>query len=319
MRDLRERARYLLAAAGMQEVITYALTTLEAIAKVTPKEELAIYPPYRMVNPISSDHEYLRTTLRPTLLQALAPNLRYQKGEVAIFEAARTYQRPDSRPKGEADAPRGADALPVEREHVTGAITGRRLDRWGRPSDESVDFFDAKAYVEALFAGINVDAEYAPATEYAMTPGRTAEMRVGGNRVGVLGQVHPDVAASFDIHHDVYLFDIVLDHLLPFAGTQKRMQPISRFPAVEQDLALIVDEDVPAGAMQRLMESAPLVRSARIFDVYRGEQVPAGKKSVAFDLVYQSDDHTLTDDEVAKTQRKLLERLRREFGAELRA
>jgi phenylalanyl-tRNA synthetase beta chain len=134
----------------------------------------------------------------------------------------------------------------------------------------------------------------------------------------MLAQVHPQVAASFDIGQDVYLFDIVLDDLLPFAGEQKRMQPISRFPAVEQDIALIVDEDVSAGAMQRVMESAQLVRSARIFDVYRGDQVREGKKSVAFDLVYQSEDHTLTDDEVAKAQRKLLERLRREFGAELR-
>jgi phenylalanyl-tRNA synthetase beta chain len=270
-----------------------------------------------MVNPISSDHEYLRPTLRPTLLQALASNLRYEKAEIAIFEAARTYQRPDGRAPADG-APTGSEALPEEREHVTGVISGQRLDRWGRPSDEIVDFFDAKAYVEALFDGVNVDAEYVPASEYAMAPGRTAELRVNGVRVGMLAQVHPQVAASFDIGQDVYLFDIVLDDLLPFAGEQKRMQPISRFPAVEQDIALIVDEDVSAGAMQRVMESAQLVRSARIFDVYRGDQVREGKKSVAFDLVYQSEDHTLTDDEVAKAQRKLLERLRREFGAELR-
>ncbi|MEX2225696.1 MAG: phenylalanine--tRNA ligase subunit beta [Dehalococcoidia bacterium] len=317
LRDLRERARDVLAAAGMQEVITYALTTLGAIAKLTPKEDLAIHPPYRMVNPISAEHEYLRPTLRPSLLQTLAANLRFDKGEIAIFEAARTYQRPESRAE-QVDAYPGADALPDEREHITGVVSGRRPDRWGRPSDHSVDFFDAKAYVEALFDGVNVDAEYVPVTEYAMAPGRSAEVRVGGHRVGVLAQVHPDVAAGFDIQQDVYLFDIVLDDVLPFAGRRKRMQRISRFPAVEQDIALIVDEDVPAGAMQRVMESAQLVRSARIFDVYRGDQVPAGKKSVAFDLVYQSEDHTLTDDEVAKAQRKLLERLKREFGAELR-
>jgi phenylalanyl-tRNA synthetase beta chain len=116
----------------------------------------------------------------------------------------------------------------------------------------------------------------------------------------------------------VYVFDIVLDDVLPYALKQRRMQSVSRFPAVEQDIALIVDEDVPAGAMQRVLQDATLVRSARIFDVYRGDQVPAGKKSVAFDLFYQAEDHTLTDDEVAKAQRKVLERLRREFGAELR-
>jgi phenylalanyl-tRNA synthetase beta chain len=251
------------------------------------------------------------------VLQTLSANLRFQKGEVAIFEAARTYQRPSERAPRDG-GPLGAHALPDEREHVTGVVSGRRLDRWGSPSDEPVDFFDAKAYVEALFDGLNVDAEYVAATEHAMAPGRTAEVRVGGQRVGVLAQLHPEVAASFDIDQDVYVFDIVLDDVLPFALKQRRMQSVSRFPAVEQDIALIVDEDVPAGAMQRVLQDAALVRSARIFDVYRGDQVPAGKKSVAFDLFYQSEDHTLTDDEVAKAQRKVLERLRREFGAELR-
>ncbi|HET6614507.1 MAG TPA: phenylalanine--tRNA ligase subunit beta, partial [Dehalococcoidia bacterium] len=259
-RDLRERARDLLAEAGMQEVITYALTTLDALAKVTPKEDLAIYPPYRMVNPISAEHEYLRPTLRASVLQTLSANLRFQKGEVAIFEAARTYQRPSERAPRDG-GPLGAHALPDEREHVTGVVSGRRLDRWGSPSDEPVDFFDAKAYVEALFDGLNVDAEYVAATEHAMAPGRTAEVRVGGQRVGVLAQLHPEVAASFDIDQDVYVFDIVLDDVLPFALKQRRMQSVSRFPAVEQDIALIVDEDVPAGAMQRVLQDAALVRS----------------------------------------------------------
>ena len=91
------------------------------------------------------------------------------------------------------------------------------------------------------------------------------------------------------------------------------MAPVPRFPAVEQDLALIVDESVPAGALRSVIEATPLVREARIFDVYHGEQVPPGRKSVAFAVQYQSPDHTLTDDEVAKAQRKLVERLRREY------
>jgi phenylalanyl-tRNA synthetase beta chain len=270
-----------------------------------------------MVNLISAEHEYLRPTLRASLLQTLASNLRYQKGEVAIFEAARTYQRPEERERRDG-APQGEEKLPDEREHVTGAVTGRRLDRWGRPADEWLDFFDAKACVDALFDGLNITPEYVASSEYGMTPGRSAEVRVAGTRVGMLAQLHPEVAQEFGIAQDVYLFDIVLDDVLPYAGKQKVMRPVSKFPAVEQDIALMVDEDVAAGALLGAIESTALVESARIFDVYRGDQVPAGKKSVAFDLVYQSGDHTLTDDEVAKAQRKLIERLRREFGAELR-
>jgi phenylalanyl-tRNA synthetase beta chain len=308
LRELREQAAEVLASAGMQEVITYSLTTTELLARVTPKEDLAIYPPVRIANPITSEHEVLRTTLRASLLQTIAENLRYRKGETAIFETARVYHgRTASEP-----------ALPEEREHVTGAITGRRLDRWGTPSPESVDFFDAKAYVEDVLSGLNVVAEYSTSSEFAFAPGRTAEVRVGGQRVGIVGQVHPDVAAEFGIEQDVYVFDLDLNELLPHTGVQKKMAPLPRFPAVEQDLALTVDESTPAGSLQAAIESSSLVRTARVFDVYRGDQVPSGKKSIAFTVTYQSLDHTLTDDDVAKAQRKIVERLKREFGAEQR-
>ncbi len=317
LRELRERARELLAEAGMQEVITYALTTMDLLARVTPKEDLAIYPPFRVINPLSADHEFLRTTLRASILQTVASNLRYQKGEMAIFETARSFQRPDER-LPQSGRPFGEEAMPDEREHVTGAVTGLRADRWGRPGSDPVDFFDAKAYVEDLLRGLNIRVEYVAADEHAFAPGRTAEIRVDGRRAGVVGQIHPDVAARFDIDQDVYLFDVVLDDLEPSAGVQRKMTQVPRFPSVEQDLSLIVDDDMPAGRLQQAIEATALVRSAHVFDVYRGEQVPPGKKSVAFSVSYQSNDHTLTDDDVAKAQRKIIERLRREFGAEQR-
>jgi len=251
------------------------------------------------------------------MLQTLASNLRYQEGEVALFETARTYQRPDER-IAQSGRPVGEELLPLETEHVIGAVSGRRLDRWGRPGEERTDFYDAKAYLDDLLRGLAISAEYAPADEFAMVPGRTAEVRVDGERVGVIGQVHPDVAEAFEVEQEAFLFDLSLDALLPHAGAARKARPVSRFPAVEQDLALIVDRDTPAGAVRAAIESAALVREARVFDVYTGDQVPAGKKSLAFSLLYQSDDHTLTDDEVARAQRKLLERLRREFAAELR-
>jgi phenylalanyl-tRNA synthetase beta chain len=317
LRSLRERARDLLAEAGMTEVVSYSMTTMDALERVVPKEDLAIYRPYRVVNPISADHEYLRPTLRASLLQTLASNLRFQKGEVAIFETARTYQRSDER-LPQSGEPIGAELLPEEKEQVIGVVTGRRLDRWARPSDEVLDFFDAKAYLEDLLHGLGVSAEYVPANEYGFVPGRTAEVRVGDQPVGVIGQVHPDVAAAFEIEQEAFVFDVTLDALLPFAGGTPKAREVSRFPAVEQDLALIVDRETPAGALLQAIRSAALVREARVFDVYTGDQVPPGKKSLAFSLLYQAEDHTLTDEEVARAQRKLLERLRRDFGAELR-
>ncbi len=317
LRTLREHARDTLAEAGMTEVVSYSMTTMEALERVVPKEDLAIYRPYRVVNPISADHEYLRPTLRASVLQTLASNLRFQQGEVAIFETARTYQRPDER-LPQSGEPIGAERLPDEREQVIGAVTGRRLDRWGRPGDETLDFFDAKAYLEDLLRALGVSAEYVPVNEYGFVPGRTAEVRVADTRVGVIGQVHPDVAAAFEIEQEAFVFDLTLDALLPFTGDRPKAHTVSRFPAVEQDLALIVDRETPAGALLQVIRSAALVREVRVFDVYMGDQVPPGKKSLAFSLLYQSDDHTLTDEEVARAQRKLIERLRRDFSAELR-
>ncbi|HYM15359.1 MAG TPA: phenylalanine--tRNA ligase subunit beta [Dehalococcoidia bacterium] len=317
LRELRERARDVLAAAGMTEVITYSLTTLEAIERVVPREHLAIYPPYRMVNPISADHEYLRPTLRASILQTLAANLRYQKGEVAIFEAARTYHHPDQR-LAQSGRPFGEEALPDEQEHLVAAVTGRRFDRWGRPSTDAVDFFDACAYLDDLLHGLGVVALRVVATEHGFVPGRTAEIQVAGERIGVIGQVHPDVAAAFGVEQDAFVFDLTLDALAPHIGGVRKARPVSKFPAVEQDIALVVDADMPAAEVRAIIESTALVREARIFDVYTGDQVPPGKKSLAFALVYQSDDHTLTDDEVARAQRRLLERLRRDLAAELR-
>lgn len=317
LRELRERARDLLVDAGMQEVITYSVTTLELLGRVMPKEELAIYPPYRVLNPISAEHEHLRPTLRASLLAALASNLRFEEGPVAIFETARVYLRHDDGTERRARQP-GEEALPVEREHVCGVVSGRRPDRWGHPSEERLDFFDAKAYVEDLFHGLGVRGEYTAATEHAMAPGRTAELRVEGALAGVIGQVHPDVAAQFGIEQDAYLFDIELDALLPYATDRRAMRDVSRFPAVTQDLALVVDAATPAGDVRRIIEAAPLVRSAEVFDVYTGDQVPAGRKSLAFSVQWQAADHTLTDEEVARAQRKLVERLRRECGADLR-
>jgi phenylalanyl-tRNA synthetase beta chain len=126
------------------------------------------------------------------------------------------------------------------------------------------------------------------------------------------------VAAEFGIEQDVFLFDLELDKLLSSAGSQRKMAEVIRYPAVEQDLALIVDEGTSAGALEAAIRSASLVQSAAVFDVYRGGQVPPGKKSIAFAVTYQAPDHTLTDEEVAKTQRKIVERLKREFSAEVR-
>jgi phenylalanyl-tRNA synthetase beta chain len=294
----------------MQEVITYSLTTLEALGQVVPPEELATYPPLRVANPVSAEHEYLRPVLRASLLKALAANVRQREGELALFEAARVYvpgpegSRPETSSRGPA---RGTEpeGLPQEREHVVGVVTGQREDRWGRASDEPVDFYDAKGYVEAALRSLGVELTFQEATDYGLVPGGTADLLADGRKVGTLAQ-------------DVYLFELVVDELLPSVGDVRRYQPLSRFPPVVEDVALLVDRQLPAEGVRAVIEEHDLVYRAELFDVYEGGRMPSGKKSLAFSLTYQSPDHTLTDEEVAQARRAIVERLRQELGAELR-
>jgi phenylalanyl-tRNA synthetase beta chain len=306
-RELRERVRDILVAAGMQEVITYSLTDRESLAKVLSPEELTSHPPLRVANPMSRQQEYLRTTLRTSLLETLAANLGHRRAQLAaLFETARVYL---SRP----------DDLPQEVECLAGVVSGGRLDRWGHPSEESAEFYDAKAYLDFLFDRLGLTAAYQDSEDFALLPGRSAEVRLDGQRVGLVGQVHPRVAAAFDIQQDVFLFELNLEALLPYTGKHRRYQPLSRFPAVEEDIAIVVDEGVPAADVQAIIEGFPLVQRATLFDVYTGPPVPAGKKSLAYSVAYQSFEHTLTDAEVQRERRRILERLSHQAGAVLRS
>ena len=304
LRDLRERLRDALAAAGMQEIITYSLTTQDELRRVLPAEQIPAL--LKVVNPLSTEHEYLRPVLRGSVLRTLAANVRHTDGEIALFEASRVY------------LPR-EDELPIEQEHVVGVVAGRHEDRWGRVSDEPVDFFDAKGYVEAALRAAGVVGAFSAAEEHGLLPGRTAAVQVGNETVGVVGQVHPDVAASFGLDQDVYLFELVVDHLLPAVEEGVDYESLLRFPPVVQDIALLVDLTQTVEEVGTLIKQHELVRRVQLFDVYEGEGVPADKKSLAFSVTYQSDEKTLTDKEVAKAQAGILKRLQKDLGAELRA
>lgn len=304
-RDLRERVRDALSDAGMQEIISYSMTDMETLQKVLPKEDLAVAQPLRVANPLSRQYEYARTTLRHALLESLAANIRGNQALISLFETARVYM------------PREGD-LPDEVESVCGVVSGRLPDRWGRPTGDEAGFYDAKARVEHLLGRVRVAAEYREAADFAYLPGRTAEIFAGEARIGILGEIHPRVAEKFDIDRPVAMFELDLDALLPHVPEIPHFQPILQHPALEEDLAVIVADDVSAARVQALILASNLVRSARVFDVYSGDPIPKGKKSLAFAVSYQAEGKTLTDEDVAKERRRIIDRLQRELDAELR-
>ncbi|TAK79431.1 MAG: phenylalanine--tRNA ligase subunit beta, partial [Dehalococcoidia bacterium] len=306
--DLRARLSDALVAAGLQEVISYSLTTNEVLERVIPREDLALIRPLRLKNTQSSDRELMRPTLRHALLETLARNLNAGAEQVAIFEAARAFipRRDEGR------------VLPDEREQVVGAFAGFEVDRWGRATARRLDFFDAKGALEAALGALGVTTTYATHEEYGMLPGHVARLEAGGQPFGILGEVHPDTLEAFGIDQPAVLFEIDLALLLPHLPRRRATRSLSRFPAVTQDLAVVVDDSVTAGALQAIIEQSSMVVSASVFDVFKGGRLPAGKKSVALSIRYQSADRTLTSDDANKEQARILKRLEREFGAEQR-
>ncbi|WP_322795694.1 phenylalanine--tRNA ligase subunit beta [Tepidiforma sp.] len=305
---LREQLRDLAAALGFQEVITYTLTTREKLALVTDPADTVRRNPLGVVNPVSSQHAFLRTSMRSSVLEVYAANRRQAEGPLRLFEVGYEY------------LPVEGD-LPYERPVLCGVLGGAREGRWAVGGGDALDFFDAKGVVEAMLRAVGVRGSFVAAEEFGLLPGHTAKFGVGPEMVGVVGQVHPETAAAFDIEEPVFLFEIWVHDLVRHLPERPAYQPLSRFPAVRLDLAIVVDAAVPAGAVLELARShrSNGVRvAAELFDEYRGPGVGEGKKSLALRLWLRADDRTLTDEEAMKVRQGLLARLGREFGAELR-
>jgi phenylalanyl-tRNA synthetase beta chain len=151
-----------------------------------------------------------------------------------------------------------------------------------------------------------------------MVPGRSAQLVSGGTMIGIIGQVHPEVAARFDIDDDVYLFDLHMDALQSVLGSKPGYRPYSRFPATQQDIAVIVEKGIRAGQIEAIIRQGRFVVDVRPFDVYEGPPVPAGQKSVAFAVQYQAPDRTLAEEEVNRSRGRTLQQLQQQLGAQIR-
>jgi phenylalanyl-tRNA synthetase beta chain len=302
--SLRERVRDILVGCGIQEVITYSLTSLSTLERVDPGWQIG--HPLRVANPLTREQEYLRTNLRANLLSAYSANEKRWENDIQLFEIGKVY------------LPR-KDDLPEEREILAGILGRPQQQRLWRKVEQTLDFFTAKGILETLFNRLGIRVHFEPTEVPILLPGRTAKIVIDNETVGLVGEIHPKIAKSFDISSpSVSFFELDLQGLLPFTTQAPRYYPLPRFPSTVRDIALVVDAEMPAGRIQDIIQSFPLVSQATIFDIYQGEQVPQGKKSLAFSIRYQSPLKTLTDDEVNQAQQEILQRLNQEFGATLR-
>ncbi|MFH1651204.1 MAG: phenylalanine--tRNA ligase subunit beta [Chloroflexota bacterium] len=303
---LREELQQRLLGYGFQETLSFSLAGMDTLKKLHPEMKEPEPLPLRVANPMTAEQEYLRPTLRPGLLGAINANRRHEEGNLRFFEMGKVFLA------------HGKD-LPDEVEVLCAVLGGSREESSWRGEAAPLDFFDVKGMVEGLLARPGSDIGFVPGEDASLHPARQAAVTLGGEQIGVLGELHPKVAQAFEITEPVFLFEINVSALLTHAAGTQLFQSIPRFPGIVRDLALVLAETVTHQQVASIVEGFPLVKECRIFDVYSGKQVPPGKKSLAYHIIYQSPDHTLTDAEVDRVQEKILKKLEHVLGATLRA
>jgi phenylalanyl-tRNA synthetase beta chain len=305
-----ERVRDRLVALGLQEVITYALTTEE-------REKPLGLPPVeyvRLQNPISSEREVMRHSLLAGAFEVAAANLKHTH-TVRLFEIGSVY------------VPRADKKLPDEPRRLAVVLCGKRPTDFWRDADSSIephlDFFDLKGLIEALVEDLHLaEVVYRPIQTAALHPGRAAEMVVGERILGHFGELHPKLVEVYGLSllAPTLAAELDLEALRGALPARQLYQPVPRFPAALRDLAVVVEESLPAERVAGEIRAAggALLRDVRLFDLYRGDSIPAGHKSLAYALTYQADDRTLTDNEVKKAHEKIMGRLKHVLKAQIR-
>jgi len=197
-------------------------------------------------------------------------------------------------------------------------LSGVRAELSWQAGKEPLDFFDAKGVMETLLNRLGLKASFEDSDDQILCLGRAADVVMEGDKIAIVGDVHPEVAQAFELSNTVCLLEVDLEKLLTKIAGTRAFQSVPRFPSVSRDIALVVDEQVGYRRVEEIIEAFPLVKKVTLFDLYRGEQIAEGKKSFAIRIVYQSPDRTLTDEEVDRTQEQMLAGLRQDLGATLR-
>jgi phenylalanyl-tRNA synthetase beta chain len=307
-RETREAVRSALVGAGFTEVMTFPFVgggDAEALrlGESDPRRRAV-----RLVNPIQSEKPWLRTQLVSSLLHTAHANRARQQDEVRAFELARVFRAGE--PGALPDEPIEAVAL---------LARGAEKSLWGEPRPPV--FFEAKGAAERLLAELGVRASFRGGeVEPFLHPGASGEFRLGKARVLALGELHPECAREFELEGPVALLIADVDALDRAGRAASRYREVSRFPAVQRDLAVLLARDVAAGEVAEALREAggESLTSVRVFDRFAGKGVPEGKVSVAYRLVFQRTDRTLTEPEVTEAMERVLSMLHRRFDAELR-
>ncbi len=314
--EKEERVRDLLVYQGLTEVINYRWTTAERESRrLAPAAAPDDKPYVRIANPLAYEKSFLRHSVLASVLDNAETNSRNRE-RIALFEIGPQFLGSEN-----------ADGLPDELHHLAIVLTGpRALPGWQPADTAPMDFYDLKGVLTTLLDSLHLpQIQFEPAQHPTFHPGKCAKIISDGKQVGVFGELHPEVRARYDwpaaFRTPVLAADLDLDALLELVPTLRATEAVPTLPAVLEDLALVVDETLPAEHVAELIRltGGKIVTDVRLFDVYRGEKVGAGKKSLAYSITYQARDKTLSDKDVAGIRTRIVRRLEQELGAVLRS
>jgi len=301
---LREKMRNILTNNSFLEVLNYSFISPSTF-EITVSD---INQGLRLLNPLTEEQSIMRQSLIPGLLGTLQYNLHHNNRNIKIFEIGRIFTPDDKKIE--------------EKELIAGLMSGLRYDEAWNTSREAVDFFDIKGALEQLLSGLGIDrCAFIPKSDIPfLHPGKACVVEKGGSRIGIAGELHPDIVQRLDMKQTASVFELDMDSIALFTDAQKRYAPIPKYPVIARDAAMIVGEEIPA---QELFDTIKglgvnLLEEVNVFDVYYGGNIPEGKRSIAVRLMYRSQDRTLTDEEVNIAHAAILSNLKDRFGIEVR-
>lgn len=304
---ISELSKTLLAAWGFREAITLSFSDSLDHDRMGYPEQSVDRQSVKLQNPLSAETEELRTSLLPGLLKAASINFRRQEKDVCLFEIGRVFHA------------KKASELPEETTYLTAIAAGARHPLSWCNNKESMDYFDIKGITENLLAQLGItDASYTKACELSsFHPGRSAAIKSNEKLLGSIGQIHPECLKRFDIPHMIFSLNINLTTISKLTTGVKNQKNQKKYPSIERDFAFIVSETVLAQNLHDIILSieSKLIRSVTLFDVYKGDPLPKGNLSLAFRVIYRSDERTLTETEIEKLDEKIFLTMKEKIGA----
>ncbi len=297
--SLEDKVVNTLVNSGLNQSISYSFVSTKIFDKLLFPEDSRLRNAVEIRNPLGEDFKIMRTTTLASMMESLGRNYAKSNEEAMLFEIGKVYIKNQDENK-----------LPEERNIVTLGMYG------------NLDYLELKGVVENILhsLGINNPSFKRESSNPSFHPGKTAALYVGKDYIGVLGEMHPDVANNYGMDVRCFIAELNLDLLMKNSKMGRKYKALPKFPAVTRDIALLVEDEVLVQDIEDTIkkQGGGILESVKLFDVYKGKQIPEGKKSIAYSIVYRHSEKTLTDDEVAKVHDKILRSLEHKLGAELR-